>query len=731
MKYDFSGYVTKNDLVCSDNRVIRHDAFKECDGEEVPLVWQHGHENIENVLGHVMLENRNDGVYGYGYFNEETPQGKYAKALVQHGDLKAMSIYANKLEQRGMNPREVIHGSIKEVSLVLAGANPGAVIDNVVLAHGNWYDADDEAYIYNGVNIELYHADTDEKADEEPVEENNKDTKPVQKTNKKAKTEGTDDKSIQDILDEMSEDKKNVLYYLVGLAANGEEVIDDDDDDDDDDKVTHSDESSDKSIQDVLDSFTEDEKTVLHYLVGVAKEQADTKDNKNNEEEVKHSDSEKTIKDIIDGMSKTEQKAFYYLVGMAKNDINVENVSKDELESVKEIVDKFDKDKKQVLYYVVGLAKQQPADTINHSDIYEGDAEMKHNVFDTTDTEPENVLSHAEVEAIFSDAKRIGSLKESALQHGITDIDYLFPDAKNLTNVPVFVSRQMEWVSAVMNGVSHTPFARVRSIFANITADEARAKGYVKGKKKIDEVIALLRRETVPTTVYKHQSLDRDDIVDITDFDVVAWLKTEMRVMLDEEIARAILVGDGRANTSADKIDETKIRPIWKDDDFYTIKASLASTSTTDITDEEAQSFIKLAVKARKDYKGSGSPTLFINEDLLTTMLLLENKIGERLYKTEAELATAMRVNSIVSVPVMENQTYTGTDSKTHVLEGIIVNLKDYNVGADQGGAVSLFDDFDIDYNKQKYLIETRCSGALTMPYSAIALEKIVTTAEG
>lgn len=764
MKYDFSGYVTKNDLVCSDGRIIRRGAFKDCDGDTVPLVWQHGHDNIDNVLGHVMLENRDDGVYGYGFFND-TPHGQSAKTMVQHGDLKAMSIYANRLRQEGTSPKEVLHGFIREVSLVLTGANPGAKIDNVVLAHGNWYEDEEEGYIYNGFNV-IAHADDEDEEDKEKPEDKTEDaedeseeteTEASEEEDEKPAKEG-EGKSIAEIVEKMSDDKKNVLYYLVGLAADGMEIdaVDNNatkDADETDDVAEHADnegKSSEKTVQDVLNSFTEDEKTALYYLVGVAKEDyeknqksddSDKDDDKEDDaakqydldEAIAHADGgvNKTIQEVVDGMPEVKRQAMFYAMGLAQNGDQNEIEPSEEHDEMLRVISTFNDDEQKVLYYLVGVALED-ANAAKQSGLNtdEGDATMKHNVFDTTEgMDSENVLSHAEVEAIFEDAKRTGSLREATLQHGITNIDYMFPDAQNITGVPEFVGRQMEWVSAVMNGVAHTPFARVRSLFANITEDEARAKGYVKGNEKTDEVFSMLKRETLPQTVYKKQSLDRDDVVDIVDFDVVAWLKTEMRMLLDEEVARGILVGDGRSASSPDKIKETSIRPIWKDEDFYAIKAAVTVTGS-ETEDEIAKAFIKQAVRARKNYKGSGSPTLFITEDMLTTMLLLENTLGERLYKTEAELATAMRVTNIVSVPVMENQSYTA-ENKVHTLAGIIVNLKDYNVGADRGGAVSLFDDFDIDYNKQKYLIETRISGALTKPYSAICLETVSDKANG
>ena len=569
---DFSGWATRNDLLCADGRTIRRNAFKGNDGQTVPLVWNHQHSEPDNVLGHALLENRDEGVYAYCSFND-TESGQNAKKLVQHGDVRSLSIYANQLKQSG---NDVLHGTIRELSLVLAGANPGAFIDSVI-AHGS----DTETGIILGYdeNIMLYHS------------------------------EETDDKKT-----------------------------------DDETKTSKSEET----VKDVFDTLTEKQKTVVYALIGQAL-----------------SDSEESDED---------------------NDENDEG----------------------------------------------GNKEMKHNVFDREEG-TENVLTHSQMETIITDAKRYGSLKESFLAHaddyGIENIDYLFPDAKTINNQPSFIQREMGWVQKVMSGTHHTPFSRIKSIFADITEDEARARGYIKGKLKKEEVFSLLKRTTTPTTIYKKQKLDRDDVVDITDFDVIAWLKSEMRMMLDEEIARAILVGDGRLSSSDDKINEQNIRPIWTDEDLYTIKSVIDTTAGT--TDAAiASEFIDQAVRAMKDYKGSGSPVCFMTESLLTECLLLKDVNQRRIYKDVNEIATAMRVSSIVTVPVMEGLTRT-SGSDTFTLKAIIVNLSDYNVGADKGGAVNMFDDFDIDYNQQKYLIETRCSGALIKPYSAIALETQSTGAAG
>lgn len=576
MKYDFSGWATKNGLRCSDGRTIMKDAFLHNDGQTVPLVWNHQHNDHMNILGHALLENRQEGVYAYCVFNE-TESGQNAKQLVEHGDVSALSIYANQLKQQGGN---VLHGAIKEVSLVLAGANPGAFIDSII-RHGE--ESTEECIIFTGDEIELYHAEETLNHKEEEIK--------------------------------MADETKNPA---------GE---------------------SEETVADVFETLNEKQKTVVYALIGQALEDAEAG----------------------------------------------------------------------------GEIQQSEIDEIK------GDlAFMKHNLFDGDTTGPD-VLSHADMTAIITDAKRYGSLKEAALAHGITDIDFLFPDAKTLDGTPSFIQRDMGWVSDVMNKTHHTPFSRIKSIFANITEDDARAKGYITGALKKEEVFSLLKRTTSPTTIYKKQKLDRDDVVDITDFDVVAWLKGEMRMMLDEEIARAVLVGDGRLNSSDDKINEANIRPIWKDEDLYTIKqaVSVAAAATADQT---AKAFIRAAIKSRKLYKGSGNPVLYTTEDVLTDCLLMEDTTGRVIYETVEKLATALRVSKIVTVPVMDGLTRVDTDTKTRTLMGIIVNLADYNIGADKGGAVNMFDDFDIDYNAQKYLIETRCSGALVTPYSAIALEKLVTT---
>ena len=574
--YDFAGWATRNDIVCSDGRIIRHDAFKENDGQTVPVVWNHQHDSPNNVLGHAILENRDDGVYAYGYFND-TDAGKAAKVLVEHGDIRSLSIYANKLKQNGA---DVLHGVIREVSLVHAGANSGAYIESVI-RHGE--EQEDEAYMcFNEMSeLSFAHADDEEKPEE-------KELKPMAKNNSaEEKENGAGDKTVGDVFNAMTDEQKLVVYMLVGQA----------------------------------------------------------------------------LKQKGDGGS---------------------------------------------------------ADDEDEED--EETPKMKHNVFSDDYENEENVLSHSEMMDIATDAKRIGSMKEAFLQHGINQIDMLFPEYKNVgPDEPIFVQRDMEWVSSVMKGVKHSGFSRIKSMFANITGEEARARGYIKGNRKEDEVFALLKRTTEPKTVYKKQSFDRDDVIDITDLDVIAWVKKEMRMMLDEEIARAILIGDGRSPISPDKIDEDKVRPIYTDDDFFTVKWPVVVSANADES-AKAKALIRETIRSRKEYKGSGNPVFFTTEDNLTSMLLLEDLNQRIIYDTEEKLRTALRVSKIVTVPVLEGITR-NANGKTMELAGIYVNLSDYNVGADKGGEVNLFDDFDIDFNQMKYLIETRISGALVKPFSAVVLE--------
>ena len=619
---DFQGWASKNNLLCTDGRVIRENAFAHQNGSVVPLIWNHRHDTPSAVIGKATLVNKPDGVYCYGLFNN-TKFGNMCKELVAHGDVTSLSILANQLKQKG---HDVMHGVIREVSLVLAGANPQAFIEDMDLAHGE--DAEYEARIYPQEPI-ICHGDDDfeeQEPENTPAEEN---------------PEGNPTNESEPESDPTPENQ------------NGEE-----------NPVENTNPATNPELQ--------------------------------------HADDSRTVADVIDSMNDEQQTVLFALLGQA-------------------------------------LTENKEDNTI-----------MAHNAFESGANTTAQ-LTREDFALLAKEAKACSSLKEAVLAHmddmeglsdalmhadyGITDIEYLFPDDRNVTRQPQFIQRDMSWVSSVMSGVHHVPFSRIKSVFADITADEARAKGYLKGKLKKEEVFTLLKRSTTPQTIYKKQKLDRDDIIDIVDFDVVAWLKSEMRMMLNEEIARAILVSDGRSTASDDKIKEDNIRPIWTDADLYTIKVGIDSVTYND-DDKLAKEFIRQCIKSRKDYKGSGNPALYTTEEMLTNMLLLEDGIGHRLYKTEEELRTALRVSKIVTVPVMEGLTREVTheaDSKAyiHSLMGIIVNLTDYTVGADKGGAVSMFDDFDIDYNQQKYLMETRCSGALTKPYSAITIESYAVKAGG
>ena len=562
-EYDFCGWATKANVKCADGVTIKPGAFDDCDGKIVPVVWNHQHDRIENVLGHALLKCRPEGVYAYGSLNEGD-SGQMARIALKNGDIGSMSILANKIRKSGSN---VVHGIIREVSLVLAGANPEAVIDEV-LAH----------------------------SDEE------------------------------------------------GISA-------------------------------IMGGFDDEDICIQHGVF----EEEDMKEENGVLSHAEEPDSEETVEDVFNTLTDKQKTAVYAMIG--------------------------------------AIAEGEDEDED------EGGDQMAHHLFEKEDEKDDGVLMHDAMNAIIGDAKRFGSMKESFLQHaetyGIDQIEYLYPDAKTMQNTPEFIQRDMSWVTKVMNGVHHSPFSRVKSIFADITEDDARAKGYMKGKLKKEEVFGLLKRTTTPTTVYKKQKMDRDDVIDITDFDVVSWLKGEMRKMLDEEIARAILIGDGRPASSDDKISEEHIRPIMKDEELFAIQAKV-NVQSADASDVRAKEFIKTAIRARKDYKGSGQPSLFTTEDMLTEMLLLEDDIGRTLYADEAALARKLRVREIITVPVME-----GVNGKDNgKLMGIIVNMVDYNIGADKGGAINMFEDFDIDYNQQKYLIETRCSGALVKPYSAIVLEE-------
>lgn len=574
--YDFCGWATKNDLKCADGRVIRHGAFSANDGKKVPLVWNHQHNSPEYTLGHAMLQNKDEGVYAYCYFNG-SKRAEDAKEAVKHGDVESLSIWASNLQQIGP---DVVHGVIREVSLVLAGANPGAFIESVLSHSEPMEDGDEEGIFYTNDGISLFHAEEEKKEDKEVAD------------NKEGKT-------VQDVFNTLNEEQKTAVAIIVGQA-----------------------------IADSKGEEKEDNEEMKHHIF--------------------------------------EEGAGEQLV----HSIDMKELLKDA--------------KKQ------GSLKAAVEDRIRNDD-----ASLAHAI-DTT-----------------------GMTTATGSQtYGFNDPEMLFPDYRTLTNTPEWLSRNMDWVQKVMSGVHHTPFSRIKSVYADITEDDARARGYMKGKLKKEEVFSLLKRTTDPQTIYKKQKMDRDDIIDITDFDVIAWIKAEMRVMLNEEIARAILIGDGRLASSDDKIKEDHVRPIVTDAPLFNTKVDIPVDASAE-GDVLAKAIINTAVRSRKNYKGSGNPTLFTTEDYLTEMLLLEDGIGHKLYKTEAELATALRVREIVTVEVMEGATVDDKD-----LVGVIVNMSDYNVGADKGGEINMFEDFDIDYNQEKYLIETRISGALIKPYSAITLLK-------
>ena len=631
--YDFSGYATRNDIWCADGRVIRKDAFKDNDGATVPLVYMHNHADPEAVLGHAVLENREDGVYAYCKFND-SEKGQHAKEAVKHGDVRCLSIWANKLKQVGS---EVLHGMIREVSLVMVGANPGATID-FVMAHSDDMDSAELYANYDESALVLYHSDDENttKGEEEMSEE----------TNKIEHSESSE-KTVKDVYDEFTDEQKEVVAAMIGQALEeaGVEDSDDSDDDDAEDEVQHSAEAAEgegKTVKEVFDTFTEEQKKVVFFMIGQA-----LKENKNDNDDEK----------------------------------------------------------------------------VEHSDLG-GEDSMKTNVFDKETQTNGEFLSHDEMNAYMTEAKNSkAKLSDVIHSHGIEELDIMFPDAKALNNEPQYIKRNDDWVAKVLGGVHHSPFARIKTIMADITGEQARAKGYAKGNLKVEEVFKLLKRVTNPTTIYKKQKLDRDDIIDL-DWNHLPFLKGEMRMMLDEELARAILIGDGRdpVEEANDKIDEECIRPIWKMEDLFTVKVAVPVAAAASAEDK-AKAFIKACIKSRKNYKGSGNPDMFISEDMLTDCLLIEDNNGRVIYDSVQKLASTLRVREIIAVPEMEGQSRTDKESNKFDLAAIYVNLKDYNVGTNKGGEVNFFDDFDIDYNQQKYLMETRCSGTLVKPYSAVAIE--------
>ena len=639
MDYDFGGWATRNNIECSDGRVIMKDAFKQNDGQKVPLVWNHQHDDPNEVLGHALLENREEGVYAYCKFND-TDSGRQAKALVVNGDVDKLSIYANKLKSQMNN---VVHGCIREVSLVLAGANPGAFIDSVI-THSDESGDEEEAVIYTDEDLEII-TDKNEVSEESKAQEEN----PENNKNESEKSESENSEKDSSSNNEESSQEES----------------------ESDDEVEHSDKSMD--VEDVFADLKDDDKNVIYSLIGEVEKTG--KVNANNEKFVK----------VFEGLTDEQQEMVYALVGKAADEYD--NKNKDNKEGEKEI--------------------------------------MKHNVFEKD--EKNDTLVHSEIVAdALADAKKYGSMRESFLEHAaannIQNVDYLFPEAKELNTPPVVIKDNEEWVNVIMNSVRRSPFSRVKTTFAKMDETTARAKGYIKGKMKADIALSLLKRVTTPTTVYIKNTMDRDDVIDITDFDVVTWLKGEMRGQLNKELALAMLLGDGRNVSDDNKINEQNIRPIVSDDNLYTIKYEIKSgrdykntgNSASD-NDSLYKGIIRGAIKSRKEYKGSGKPTFFTTEDILTELLLIEDQNGRVIYDSIEKLATAMRVSKIVTVPEMESRTD---------IYGVIVNFNDYTAGADKGGHVGMFDDFDIDYNQMKYLMETRMSGALTVPYSAIVLKK-------
>lgn len=642
MGYDFSGYATRNNIRCSDGRTILKDAFADQDGQKVPLVYQHNHSDIDNVLGHAVLENREDGVYCYGTFNS-TPMGRDAKELVKHGDITALSIYANHLTEHNKN---VMHGNIREVSLVLAGANPGAYIDNVTLQHSDGTQdlLDDEAVIYSGEEIVLEHGDEESEDDMQHADDSKTSTAKTEDDS----SEKASDKTVQQVWDTFTDKQKDAVYALIGAAIGGaEESVAQSD-------ISHADDESDDSssgetVQDVFDTLNEEQKNVAYALIGLAVEQGD-------------SDTEDSDGENNNSASHSEE---------------------------------------------------------------EGDI-MHMNAFEQAGAEDEApVLSHDDMKEFLTEAKDYGSFRdysEKWMQHasqnyGIENIEVLFPDARQVGDEPYLYKRDTDWVDVVLNGTRHTPFTRIKTSYADLTEDEARAKGFTldrnNNKRKMDEVFKVYKRVTTPQTIYKKQRLDRDDEIDITDFNVVNFLWNEMKVMIREEMARDILIGDGRSASAEDHVNTENVRPIVGDDDLYVIYNDGANPAT------DPTAFVDRVRKAKVGYMGSGMPTLFLSPSLHGELMVQRDKVGRRLYDTDASLAAAMGVSAIVEVPVLEGFKMT---EESKVVDGVMVNLRDYTIGTDRGGELTQFSDFDIDYNQHKYLIEARLSGALTMPKSAVVL---------
>lgn len=724
-QYDFGGWATKNDLLCADGRTIRRNAFKDDDGRTVPLVYQHNHEDPTRVIGHALLENKDDGVYAYCSLNG-TSIAQHVKECVRHGDINGLSIFANKLVQRG---GDVIHGVIRELSVVLSGANPGAVIEFPMLAHGE--ESETEAFIWcgeEGIDIDdaLRHAEFESKKKSAKDEDEDEEDEDTEEDEEDVDEDEDEDEDEEEEVDEKPapKGKRPIPEFIkqkrkeLAEKQKKKKPVPTEDEDEDEEELSHADDEDDDdddvddgtTIQDVLDTLNDKQQKAVDYVLDSILGGKDL--NKGGSGKKAGDVSEETVSDVLKTLNKTQKKVFEYLIDQA-----------DQTAAAAEADDGED-------------GAEDSGEEASHADFEGEELTMKKNVFDIETMDEQNdTLTHAQMETLIKDAKRLGSLRQSVLEHsaeyGIDQIDWLFPEDRSLQNTPAFIQRDMGWVSKVMGAVNHTPFSRIKTLFADITEDEARARGYIKGKQKKNEVFTLLKRTTDPQTIYKKQKLNRDDVVDITDFDVVAWMKQEMRMMLDEEIARAILIGDGRETDDDDHISEDHIHSVFHDDEtLFVVRRQYTAVQG----EEKAKTLIKLVRKAWKDYKGSGNAVAYVSEDTLSDLLLLEDSFGHFLYPTKDVAASVLGVQDIVTVPPMADTASVRVDedaNKTYRPLMIIVNMKDYNVGADKGGSVNMFEDFDIDYNAQKYLIETRCSGALVRPFSAIVIEEEVVAEAG
>ena len=675
-QFDFGGWATKNDLLCADGRTIRKNAFKDDDGRTVPLVYQHNHKDPTMVIGHALLENREDGVYAYGSLNGSSI-AQHVKELIRHGDINGLSIYANKLTQRG---GDVIHGTIRELSVVLAGANPGAVIEFPILEHGE--ESESEAYIWTdeeglemGDGMNLSHGEEEETEEIQNEEENSE-------TNVEEAT--SEDKVEEEVKEETPSES---------------EPEQESEPEEDSDELSHADD--DETVEDILNTFNDEQKKAADYII----------DKSLAGETLEGDENAESIAKAIDSLSEKQKNVLEFLLTQAKE---------------------LSKEAKNVEH------SDEEGEALSHSDEEGEDIIMKHNVFDDTNMEVQSndALTHDQLATIQRDAMKGGSMRAAILEHsqeyGIEQIDYLMPEYREVSGngAPQFIKRDTTWVSKIMRGVHHTPFAKVKMTFADITGDQARARGYLKAHKKKEEVFALLKRVVDPDMVYKKQKMDRQDMIDISEgFDKVAWLKAEMRMMLDEELARAFIIGDGRSPESEDKIKEDKIIPVFKDDPLYVIRSTLVVPEGT----PRAEALVDTVTYAWENYQGTGNCVALMTRREHSHLKLLKDRMGHRIYKNDSEIASALGVSDILFVPQMSEDSTVRVDEatdKTYKPIVIILDLDDYNVGADKGGSVNMFEDFDIDYNQQKYLIETYCSGALTKPYSAIVIEEEVVEEE-